>query len=139
MKTHFTLTAWFNLAVIVVLAIAAGTLLSTLTPPPILLASTGAAAGLVAGALQRSSVASSPAVFASAGSMREVRRAFRSNRPGTLSIVVTWIAAAVLFVIALPRDGATFLNFLAGYASFMLVREIVAFGAISHVRRLWRT
>lgn len=112
MKTHFTLTTWFNVAVIVVLAVAAGILLSTLKPRPVLVAATGAAAGLVAGALQRASVASSRAVFASARSMREVRRAFRSNRPGV-----------------------TFLSFLAGFASFMLVREIVSFGAISHARR----
>lgn len=75
-ETHFTLSPRFNAILIVVWALAAGAVLWIARPHPVVLTSIGAAAGLLAGILQRKSVLSAPAIFAGAQSTLEVRRAF---------------------------------------------------------------
>jgi len=132
---HLTLDARFNAALIVVWALAAGALLYLARPRPLLLSGVGAAAGLVAGILQRKSVRLAPASFAEAKSAVEVRRAFKSNPPGRLSIGMVWITGIGLLAIALLQEGNALLGFVAGYVSFMFAREIVAFQALAGMRR----
>jgi len=134
-KTHFTLTTWFNVVLIVVWAVAVAAFLSIARPRPLLSSAIGAGAGLMAGILQRKSVQSSAAIFAEAKSALEVRRAFKSNRPGKLSIATTWVTGFGLLAVALAQGGNALLGLGAGYVSFMLLREIVGFGAIAEVRR----
>jgi hypothetical protein len=128
---HFTLRPGFNVVLIIVWGLAAGVLSWAAQPHPVLLAGVGAAAGLIAGLLQRRSIQSAPATFAGARSALDVRRAFMSNRSGKLSIAMIWIAGLVLMVIALVKGGNVPLGFAAGYATFMFVREIFAFRAVA--------
>src|SRR5439155_18196171 len=87
---HFSLTTWYNTLLIVVSALVAGSLVSLAHPRPLLSSAIGVGAGLLAGILQRKSVQSSPALFAAASSALEIRRAFKSNRAGALSIATVW-------------------------------------------------
>lgn len=133
-RIHFTLTTWFNVLIIVICALVVGVLLTVMHPRPFLLSGIGAGAGLLAGMLQRQSVRSSPATFAEARSALQVRRAFRSNHAGTLSIATMWVTGVALIAVAFAQGGHP-LSPIAGYASFMLMRDIVAFGAIGDMRR----
>ena len=135
-KTHFTLTTWFNVVLIVVWAVAVAAFLSIARPRPLLSSAIGAGAGLMAGILQRKSVQLSPALFAAARSALEIRRAFKSNRAGALSIATVWATLSVLIVIALAHGFNVLVDYFAGYASFVFVRDVVAFGAIGAVRRI---
>jgi hypothetical protein len=130
---HFTLMMRFNLLLILVCALVVGALLSILHPRPLLLSIIGAGAGLVAGMLQRWSVRSSPEAFAGARSALDVRRAFRSNLPGTLSIVTMWATVLALLAVAWAL-GENPLGLFAGYASFMFAREIVALGVVGDLQ-----
>jgi hypothetical protein len=125
----------FNSILIAVWALAAAVLLCVVRPRPILPAAVGAAAGLLAGLLQRKSVRSAPAIFARARSALDVRRAFMSTGAGRLSIAMIWVAGLVLAAIALVQGGNVLLGFVAGYASFLFVRELVSVRAIAEVRR----
>ena len=98
----------------------------------------------LAGILQRKSIQLSPGLFAAARSILQIRRAFKSNRAGALSIAMVWATGLVLFVrIALVHGGDrafggdnAFVELVAGYAMFIFVRDVVAFGAVSEVRRI---
>jgi hypothetical protein len=100
--------------------------LMRLHPSPVPLSAFGAATGLVTGLLQRRSLHSSPDVFAEATSAIQVRRAFKTNRAGRAAIALTWIAAALLFLGALAQSGNVPLAFVAGYVSFMFMRELIS-------------
>ena len=133
---HFSLTTWYNTLLIVVSALVAGSLVSLAHPRPLLSSAIGVGAGLLAGILQRKSVQLSPALFAAARSALEIRRAFKSNRAGALSIATVWGTLSVLIVIALAHGFNVLVDYFAGYASFVFVRDVVAFGAIGAVRRI---
>lgn len=135
-KIHFTLTTRFNVVLIAVSAVVAGVLLFLVHPRPLLSSAIGVGAGLLAGILQRKSIRSSPALFAAARSAPDVRRALRSNRPGTLSIATIWATGLALFAVALAHRDNALLGFVAGYASFVCIREVVVFGAMGDVRRI---
>jgi len=143
-RIHFSLTTWYNALVIAVSAAVAGALVFLAQPRPLLSSAIGISAGLLAGMLQRKSIQLSPALFAAARSILQIRRAFKSNRAGALSIAMVWATGLVLFVsIALVHGGDSafggdnaLVEMVAGYAMFMFARDVVAFGAVSEVRRI---
>ncbi len=135
-EPHFTLTPWFNVLLMAVSAVVTGVLLFSVHPRPLLSTSIGVVAGLLAGILQPKSIRSSPALFAAARSAPDVRRALRSNRPGTLSIATIWATGLALFAVALAYRDNALAGFVTGYASFMCIREVVVFGAMGDVRRI---
>src|SRR5262245_54189540 len=94
-KIHFTLTARFNVSLIMATALVALGLLLFLRPRPVLPVAIGLAAGVATGVLQRISVRSSRSDFARSHTAIEVRRAFMSNRPGKLSIGLLWATGVV--------------------------------------------
>ena len=134
-KPHFTLMPSFNIAVIATTGVVASTLLLFSHPRPFLSVALGILAGVVTGALQRRSVRLSPGAFAQAKSALEMRRAFMSNQPGKLSIRLVWGTGIVLLVVAFVQMGSPPISLIAGYASFMVARELVSFGAIGTARR----
>jgi len=95
----------------------------------------GAASGLVAGLLQRSSVRASLHLFAQAQSARAVRRAFMSNVQGKLAIALMWVTAFTLVGVGFASSGVSLFAFGAGYFSFMFLREITTFSVIRAIEQ----
>lgn len=133
-KPHFTVMPSFNIAIIAATGLVAATLVLFSHPRPLLPVALGILAGVVSGALQRRSVHLSPGAFAQAKSALEVRRAFMSNQPGKLSIKLLWVSGIVLLAVAFVGVGSPPIRLIAGYASFMVAREVVSFGAIGTVQ-----
>ena len=105
-RIHFSWTTWYNSLVVAVSAVVAGALVLLAQPRPLLSSAIGTGAGLLAGILQRKSIQLSPGLFAAARSILQIRRAFKSNRAGALSIAMVWATGLVLFVrIALVHGG----------------------------------
>ena len=134
-KLHFSLTARFNVFLIIATGLVASLLVLLLRPRPVVPVAIGLVAGAVTGALQRLSIRTSPADFARSQTALEVRRALMSNRPGKLSIAVLWATGVVLLIVALTRASSPLLEFAAGYASFMLARETLSFGVLAETQR----
>jgi len=135
-KLHLTLTARFNVSLIVAAGIVALILVLLLRPRPVVPVAIGLVSGVVTGALQRISIRRSPAEFARSETALAVRRAFMSNRPGRLSSALLWATGIALLVVALIRASHPFLDFAAGYASFMFAREAVSFGVLVEAQRV---
>lgn len=127
---HFTLTRRANVAFIVVWGLAASIFIILSRPRPFLCAVIGCIAGLAVGLLQRGSVRASPDLFAQTKSALDVRRAFMSNRAGKASIALQWATGFALVVVGLAGSGNPFVAAIAGYVTFMFVREVTSFGAI---------
>jgi len=134
-KMHFTLTRRDNVAFIVIWGLVACSFIIWARPRPFLAVVVGCTAGFVAGLLQRASVRSSPVLFAQATSALEVRRAFMSNRAGKTSIALLWATGLALVVLGLAGGGNPFVAIIAGYVTFMFVRETTSFGAIGAIEQ----
>ena len=128
-KMHFTLTRPVNAGFIVLWGLAAFIMVIWARPRPILTVAIGCVAGLAAGLIQRGRVRNSPDMSTQAKSALEVRRAFMSKRAGKWSIALLWSTGLILVVVSFAGGGNPTVAAIAGYMSFLFVREITAFGA----------
>src|SRR5262245_35924834 len=135
---HFTLERRFNVILIAVWGVAAVASLWIDCPRAFTPSAVGAAAGVLAGILQVRSVRSSPASFARAATVLEVRRAFVANGPGQAAIAMIYVIGLGLLAVALSQDQYPLVVFLAGFTSFTFTRDLVALRAIADIER-WAT
>lgn len=110
--------------------------LALVFPEARLLPVVGAVFGAVAGTLRARAIDANPGLFAAAKTLREVRDAFRTTRPGNAAIAIQWFAAAsIVLVTFLVARQTPFAAFMAGYGAFMLVREIVSLPATRRLNK----
>jgi hypothetical protein len=74
-------------------------------------------------------MAQSTVLFKQASTAMDVRRALLSTAPGKWAIRLQWTGVAVL-VVAVLWDGSVIGGAVAGYATFMFVREVVTLKAV---------
>lgn len=92
--------------------------------------------GALAGMFQARAVDANPQAFATATTMREVRNALIATCIGKASIFTAWCCAAVLLAITLMLSRQyIYAGVMAGYASFMFMRELVTFPALRRIER----
>jgi hypothetical protein len=96
---------------------------------PVLAPIVGSVFGACVGALQVAAVSSARDTFRSANTAAEVRRALVATRSGKKAIQLQWIGAVAL-ILASWKAPIPFLALLAGYAVFLVAREMVAFRAV---------
>ena len=96
----------------------------------------GAAFGSMSGVLQFLVLRSKPAAFARAERLLDVRRALARSTTGKISIALNYVCAVVLLGMVLRSDTKSLMSlasWLAGYWSFMLLRDAVAYPALKRV------
>ena len=101
----------------------------------VLACATGAAVGLVAGALQGRALRAAPGAFAATVTAMDVRRALIASRDGKLAISLGWVTSALLIVPSIYFRPILLAGvpWLMGYLAFMLGRDIIAYTALRHV------
>jgi hypothetical protein len=125
LKTNRILIFCWLVGVVVLAFTTSGAVLTT--------CAVGAAFGVCAGLLESRAVRSAPGRFAATVTMLDVRRVMMAASGGKLAIRVGWICAFVLFLVSLatgPPDQAPLLKWWAGYLTFMLVRDLIAYPAL---------
>ena len=132
---HPSLTPTGNVLLAVLWAIVAAVLVF-IFPEFMPVAVVGLLFGVVAGVLQGRALDTHPEAFAEAADTRHVRNAFLSTRSGKAAIVVQWCSVAVILAMSLIFSRQRyFICAIAGYVSFMFVRELVAFPSVRRLAR----
>jgi len=107
---------------------------------PFMLAIAGGLLGGIAGVFQHLSIQQNPDGFLSASSLMGVRRGLSSNRWGRTyiaSVYVSKIALALLaFVLVRAPIYRILFGYVAGYVSFMLIRDVLTLRDTFALRRL---
>jgi len=93
----------------------------------------GAAFGAVAGVLQGRALRSDPAGFAATATAIDVRRVLSATRDGKLAIAMGWVCGIALLVVSLGTRQVVLAKWLAGYLTFMLLRDVVAYPALRSI------
>lgn len=140
---HVTLTKQTNRRLILICAGFAALLLMVTRGRAAPCCGLGAALGITAGLLQSKTLRERAREFAQSKTAFDVRRVLTSTGAGALSISLTWICGALLSVVSIYlASGSKFvpttplavlLNVLAGFFTFMLVRDAIAYGALGRV------
>jgi hypothetical protein len=95
----------------------------------------GATFGAWAGLLQRKALRRDAELFRAADTAWDVRRAMVASPEGKRAITLGWMSAAMLLVIAADSNSLLFVvaKVFAGYFSFVLLRDVVAYPALAEV------
>jgi hypothetical protein len=95
----------------------------------------GATFGAWAGLLQRKALRKDAELFRAADTAWDVRRAMVASPEGKRTITLGWMSAAMLLVVAVDSNSLflVFAKFFAGYFSFVLLRDVVAYPALAAV------
>ena len=98
----------------------------------------GAGLGLCGGIIQLAALRQASASLVKAQTMMDVRRALSSSRFGRLYLYMFWASMLLLIVLLAVRSllGQVLLNWLAGYASFCFVRELLTLRGAFELERL---
>jgi hypothetical protein len=129
---HPTLNPRTSAIVIVSSAVVATAAMALTRPVPVLPAAVGAVFGAVVGLLQVQALRGAAALFRSARSAMDVRRAMTATRAGVRSVALQWIGVFAALAASLRTSNAVG-GIVAGCALLMGVRDLVAVGAVARL------
>jgi len=98
----------------------------------------GAGLGCCAGILQRYRLVAEPEKFEQAETALAVRRALTAAPSGQLAVLLGWVSAALLMILAL-RSGspaAGIVIWFSGYIAFMLTRDLIGYTGLDRANQL---
>jgi hypothetical protein len=129
-KTHSSLSPNTNILLIVAEAAFLGFFLFIIEPHvPLIIAAFGAVLGVAAGVMQHLSIREASSSFLGTSTLMDVRRALKATTWGSRSIYWIYFTKIALAALSLGVIHNGLLNmlfgYLAGYISFMLVRELI--------------
>ncbi|MGB8353480.1 MAG: hypothetical protein WCD79_06305 [Chthoniobacteraceae bacterium] len=129
-KTHTSLSPVTNILLTITWGGIAALLFFVIRPHvPFIIAVVGAGLGIAGGIMQHLSIKEAASRFLGTSSLMEVRRAFKTTTWGSRYIAWIYISKIVLALLSiiLIRSPlySVVIGYIAGYMSFMFVREII--------------
>lgn len=138
---HASLAPKTNVILVIAEGVAVALLFIFYTPRiPLSIAAAGAALGAIAGVMQHLSFSQASNGFLDAASLMDVRRALKGTLWGSRFIFWIYFSKVILVVLAIVVIRSSLFNvlfgYVAGYISFMFIRELITLRDIFALNRL---